>query len=90
MLASADLLLIAVLVIGGFFVGIYLRIFDTNEMNEKMGLYYSYHWSIFVKPAPKDKSLDIDNTTAKSLAIRCKAGSGSQDIQARGAYKGRN
>lgn len=64
------LLLIAVLVIGGFFVGIYLRIFDTNEMNEKMGLYnLPIIGQYFVKPAPKDKSLDIDNTTAKSLAI---------------------
>lgn len=44
------------LVIGGFFLGIYLRIFDTNTINEKMELYkYPIIGEYFVKPATGDK-----------------------------------
>ena len=31
--------LLLVLVIAGFFLGIYLQIFDSDEMNKKLGLY---------------------------------------------------
>ena len=32
-------IMVIVLIIAGFFLGIYLQIFDSNEMNKKMGLY---------------------------------------------------
>lgn len=47
------LLLIIVLVIGGFLLGVYLKIFDTQEMNEKLALYnVSVIGQFFVKPGP--------------------------------------
>ncbi len=64
------LLLLAVLIIGGFFLGIYLRIFDTNEMNEKLGLYdLPIIGQYFVKPVPRDKTVDMDTADTKSSAV---------------------
>ena len=55
------LFLLLVLIIGGFALGIYLRIFDTQEANEKLGLYnLPIVGQYFVKPAPtKD---EMENT----------------------------
>jgi len=53
----AILLLLLILIVGGFFLGIYLRIFDTNEVNERMGLSeLPVIGQFFVKPAPKTGS----------------------------------
>ncbi|MCI7331626.1 MAG: magnesium transporter MgtE [Selenomonadaceae bacterium] len=50
------LFLILVIVVGGFILGIYLRIFDTQTMNEKLGLYnLPIIGQYFVKPVPKDE-----------------------------------
>ena len=54
------IILLLILVIGGFFLGIYLRIFDTNTINEKMELYkYPIIGDYFVKPDKPVKSEDI-------------------------------
>lgn len=69
----AILLLILILIIGGFFVGIYLRIFDTNEMNDRLGLYdLPVIGQFFVKPAPKNGSSDAaatDTSDPKSKPV---------------------
>jgi len=53
------LFLLLVLVIGGFALGVYLRIFDTAEMNEKLGLYnLPVVGQYFVKPAPQQEEMD--------------------------------
>ena len=58
------LFLLAALVVLGFFLGIYLRIFDTNSMNEKLGLYdMPVIGQFFVKPAPKTTDTTDDSTT---------------------------
>ena len=54
------IILLLILVIGGFFLGIYLRIFDTNTINEKMELYkYPIIGDYFVKPDKPVKSEEI-------------------------------
>jgi hypothetical protein len=55
------LFLLLVLIIGGFALGIYLRLFDTQSANEKLGLYnLPIIGQYFVKPAPtKD---EMENT----------------------------
>ena len=55
------LFLLFVLIIGGFALGIYLRLFDTQAANEKLGLYnLPIIGQYFVKPAPtKD---EMENT----------------------------
>lgn len=69
----AVLLLVLILIIGGFFVGIYLRIFDTNEMNDRLGLYdLPVIGQFFVKPAPKNGSSDsssMDGSGSKSKPV---------------------
>ena len=58
------LFLLAALVVLGFFLGIYLRIFDTNSMNEKLGLYnLPVVGQFFVKPAPKTADTTDDSTS---------------------------
>ncbi len=48
------IILLIALLAGGFFLGIYLRIFDTSEVNEKLGLYdMPIIGEYFVKPVPK-------------------------------------
>ena len=54
------IILLLILVIGGFFLWIYLRIFDTNTINEKMELYkYPIIGDYFVKPDKPVKSEEI-------------------------------
>ena len=63
----AILLLLAILIIGGFFLGIYLRIFDTNEINEKMGLYdLPVVGQFFVKPTPKNSDIPVGDSGGTS------------------------
>ena len=53
------LFLLLVLVIGGFALGVYLRIFDTAEMNEKLGLYnLPVVGQYFVKPPPEQEEME--------------------------------
>ena len=53
------LFLLLALVIGGFALGVYLRIFDTAEMNEKLGLYkLPVVGEYFVKPAPPQEEME--------------------------------
>lgn len=53
------LFLLLVLVIGGFALGVYLRIFDTQEANEKLGLYnLPVVGQYFVKPAPTQEEME--------------------------------
>ena len=56
----ALVILLLILLAGGFFLGIYLRLFDTNEVNEKLGLYdLPIIGEYFVKPAPKTHSDEV-------------------------------
>lgn len=60
------ILLIAVLIVGGFFLGIYLRILDSNEMNEKMGLYdMPIIGEYFVRPAPQEGASTVPDAPAE-------------------------
>ncbi len=60
------LFLLLVLIIGGFALGIYLRIFDTQSINEKYGLYkLPVIGQYFVKPAPKEE--DMENTPVEDV-----------------------
>ena len=53
------LFLLLVLVVGGFALGVYLRIFDTEEMNQKLGLYkLPVVGEYFVKPAPPQEEME--------------------------------
>ena len=53
------LFLLLVLVVGGVALGVYLRIFDTQEMNEKLGLYkLPVVGEYFVKPAPAPEEME--------------------------------
>lgn len=53
------LFLLLVLVVGGFALGVYLRIFDTQEANEKLGLYnLPVVGQYFVKPAPTQEEME--------------------------------
>ena len=64
------LFLLAALVVLGFFLGIYLRIFDTNSMNEKLGLYnLPVVGQFFVKPAPKTADTTDDSTSNQKCKI---------------------
>jgi hypothetical protein len=68
------MLLLLILIVGGFFLGIYFRIFDTNVINEKMELYkYPIIGDYFVKPTgiaddkSTEKPTDVKvDTTAKT------------------------
>ena len=53
--------LLLVLVIAGFFLGIYLQIFDSGEMNKKLGLYnMPVVGQFFAKPVDEEK--DVQET----------------------------
>jgi len=53
------LFLLLVLIVGGFALGVYLRIFDTQEANEKLGLYnLPIVGEYFVKPAPTQEEME--------------------------------
>ena len=50
--------LLLVLVIAGFFLGIYLQIFDSDEMNKKLGLYnMPVVGQFFAKPVDEASSV---------------------------------
>ena len=58
------LFLLLVLIIGGFALGIYLRIFDTNEANEKLGLYnLPIVGEYFVKSEPTQEEAENSPVT---------------------------
>ncbi|MFA6849055.1 MAG: magnesium transporter MgtE [Selenomonadaceae bacterium] len=60
------ILLLLVLIIGGFFLGVYMRIFDTNAVNEKLGLYkFPIIGQYFVKPVPSDGIANTDTAKKK-------------------------
>ena len=60
------LFLLLVLIIGGFVLGIYLRLFDTQEANEKLGLYkLPVIGQYFVKPAPSPN--EMENTPVEDV-----------------------
>ena len=53
------LFLLLVLIIGGFAIGIYMRIFDTQAANESLGLYkLPIIGEYFVKPAPTQDEME--------------------------------
>ena len=53
------LFLLLVLIVGGFALGVYLRIFDTQEANEKLGLYkLPVVGEYFVRPAPTQEEME--------------------------------
>lgn len=59
------LLLLMVLIIGGFCLGIYFRLIDSNEMNEKYGLYdMPIIGDMFVRPVPDGES-SVDEAEKK-------------------------
>ena len=78
---SIMLILLVVLIVGGFALGIYLRLFDTQAANEKLGLYnLPIIGQYFVKPAPtqdemenmpveNDKPDDKDKKDTKKVTI---------------------
>ena len=56
------LFLLALLVIGGFILGIYLQIIDSKEVNEKLGLYnLPLVGEYFVKPVPVPTEEEMGN-----------------------------
>ena len=60
------LFLLLVLIVGGFALGIYLRLFDTQQANETLGLYnLPIIGQYFVKPAPTEA--DMENTPAEDV-----------------------
>lgn len=67
------LFLFLCLIAGGFFVGVYLRVFDTNALNEKLELYkYPVLNAYFVKPdnVPEEETAAEKNETAKPEAAK--------------------
>lgn len=78
----AILLLLLVLIIGGFFLGIYLRIFDTNTINEKMELYkYPIIGDYFVKPTDEEKDKTADKATTPDAPDSKKVGNKIEDAK---------
>lgn len=73
-------LLLVVLVIGGFFLGIYLKIFDGDEMNKKMGLYdMPIIGQYFVRPTPEDGSTVPDSVAEKAKQEQAQAKKAADD-----------
>lgn len=66
-------LLLLVLIIAGFFLGIYLKIFDSDEMNKKMGM---YDWPVvgqyFPRPVEETPSTVPDDTAKKEAEAAAK------------------
>ncbi len=59
-------LVVMVLIVAGFFLGIYLQIFDSDEMNKKMGLYnMPVVGQFFPKPAEETTSTVPDDAKEK-------------------------
>lgn len=66
---SVIAILLLTLIAGGFFLGIYLRIFDVNTINEKMELYkYPVIGEYFVKPV-KDEQTDASQVDTKAADL---------------------
>ena len=77
--AGMGLLLVA-LVIGGFFLGIYLKILDGDEMNKKMGLYdMPLIGQYFVRPTPEDGSTVPDSAAEKAKQEQAQAKKAADD-----------
>ncbi len=65
------LLLLLALIVGGFALGIYLRIFNTQDANEKFGLYnLPVIGRYFVKPAPKEPAVEADSSSVEDPAAQ--------------------
>lgn len=63
----AFILLFLCLIIGGVFLGVYLRVFDVNAMNEKLELYkYPVIGQYFEQPENIDEKEHSDNIELKS------------------------
>jgi len=70
---SSIALLLLILIVGGFFLGIYLRIFDTNAINEKMELYkYPIIGDYFVKPAGTADDTNAEKQTDTKIDTTAK------------------
>ena len=73
-------LLLVVLVIGGFFLGIYLQILDGDEMNKKLGLYdMPIIGQYFVRPTPEDGSTVPDSAAEKAKQEQAQAKKAADD-----------
>lgn len=73
-------LLLIVLVIGGFFLGIYLKILDGDEMNKKLGLYdMPIIGQYFVRPTPEGESSVPDSAADKAKKEQDKAKKAAED-----------
>lgn len=73
-------LLLVVLVVGGFFLGIYLKILDGDEMNKKMGLYdMPIIGQYFVRPTPEDGSTVPDSASEQAKLEQERAKKAAED-----------
>ena len=73
-------LLLVTLVIGGFFLGIYLKILDDDEMNKKLGLYdMPIIGQYFVRPTPEDGSTVPDSAAEKAKQEQAQAKKAADD-----------
>ena len=73
-------LLLVVLVVGGFFLGIYLKILDGDEMNKKLGLYdMPIIGQYFVRPTPEDGSTVPDSAAEKAKQEQAQAKKAADD-----------
>ena len=73
-------LLLVVLVIGGFFLGIYLQILDGDEMNKKLGLYdMPIIGQYFVRPTPEDGSTVPDSASEQAKLEQERAKKAAED-----------
>ena len=73
-------LLLVTLVIGGFFLGIYLKILDGDEMNKKLGLYdMPLIGQYFVRPTPEDGSTVPDSAAEKAKQEQAQAKKAADD-----------
>lgn len=66
---ALTILLLLVLVAGGFLLGVYLQLFDTSAMNEELKLYeLPVIGEFFVKPAPETKEEPKEEAAGKPKA----------------------
>lgn len=73
-------LLLVVLVVGGFFLGIYLKILDGDEMNKKLGLYdMPIIGQYFVRPTPEDGSTVPDSASEQAKLEQERAKKAAED-----------
>lgn len=63
--------LLLVLVIAGFFLGIYLQIFDSDEMNKKMGLYnMPVIGQFFSKPVDTESTVPDEKDKQETATVK--------------------